>query len=231
MLIYLFFGLRKHLYDEDDVKRHQYDEAERPCDKYNYCGRGRSASYSEDSFTKKSLMKSWHPHTIDDNVDSDDEKHDKISRVAPQPYHHSERSRSEVDDMPSSSSWQSDERHRHGHRSFKMQNDRREQCDNSSWIHYPIYKEKDVERKTVKQDGERRHRKHHNLSKSSLEMNHSTDHKKKRREKDSSRSSRHSEQKAKSAHDDWSHERWQMTSRSDEDNQKDYHYYKRKRVY
>ena len=134
--------------------------------------------------------------------------------------------------MPSSSSWHSEKRHKHGHRSSKKCNDRREQCgSDSSWIHYPTNKEKDVKRKTVKHDAERQHQKHYNHSESSLETNHSTDLKKKRREKDSSRSSRHSRQKAKSARDELSHERWQMTSRSDEDNQEDYHYYKRKRVY
>ncbi|XWS26462.1 hypothetical protein CRYUN_Cryun26dG0034600 [Craigia yunnanensis] len=227
--------MRKHFDDEDDVRRHQYDEAERPCDKIFYRDTEKSASYSEDSFTKKSLMKRWHPRTIDGDVYSDDERHEKSSQVAgqkPQPYHHLERSRSEVDYMPGSSCWHSEKRHKHGHRSSKKRNDRREQCDSgSSWIHYPTNKEKDGKRKTVKHDAERQHQKHYNHSESSLETNHSSDQKKKIIEKDSSRSSRHSGQKAKAAHDELSHERWQMTSRSDEDNQEDYHYYKRKRIY
>ncbi|XVF89026.1 hypothetical protein PTKIN_Ptkin19aG0098100 [Pterospermum kingtungense] len=216
---------RSELDVQDYDKRHQFSSEN--------VVRGRSASYSEDSFAKKSHMKRRHPHTIDDNIDCDDEKYEKISRVAQHSYHHSERSRSEVDDMPSCSSWHSEERHKHGHRSSKKQSDRREQCDSdSSWIHYKIYKEKDVEKKTVKHDAERRHKKHQNLSESSLEINHSSGHKKRRREKDSSRSSRHSRQKSKSARHELSHERWQMTSsRSEEENQEDYHYYKRKKVY
>ncbi|XVE97753.1 hypothetical protein REPUB_Repub03eG0045900 [Reevesia pubescens] len=221
-------AMRKHFYDEDDVKRHQYGEAERPSDKKIYPDRGRTASYSEDGFTKKSLMKHWHPGT------TDDERHEKGSQVAgqnPRPYHHSDRSSSEVDDMPSSSSWHSEERHKHGHRSSNKRRDRREQCDSdSSWIHYPTNEERDVKR-TVKHDAERQHQKHYNHSEFSLEPNHSTDRKKKRRQKDSSRRSRHSEHKGKSSRDKSSHDRWQMVSRSDEDNQEDYHYYKRKRVY
>ncbi|XVF35274.1 hypothetical protein REPUB_Repub18cG0131500 [Reevesia pubescens] len=179
--------MRKHFYDEDDVERCQYDEAERPCDKKPYPDWQRSASYSEDSFIKKSLMKRRHPNTIDGDVYSDDERHEKSSKVAgqnPRPYHHSERSRSEVDDTPGSSSWHSEERHKHGHRSSKKCNNRREHCDGDScWIHYPTNKEKDVKRKTVEHDAERQHRKHYNYSESSLELNHSTDHKKKRRER------------------------------------------------
>ncbi|XP_022731444.1 E3 ubiquitin ligase PARAQUAT TOLERANCE 3-like isoform X2 [Durio zibethinus] len=222
--------MRKHFYGEDDVKRPQYDEAERTCDKKFNHEKERSASYSEDSFTKKSLKKHWHPHNIDDDIYSDDERHEKSSQVVgqnPRPYHHSKRSRSEVDDMPGSPTWHSEERHRHGHRSSKKH---RDHDSDSSWTHYPTNKEKDVKR-TVKHDSERQHQKHYNHSESSMEPNHSTDQKKKRREKDSSRSSRHSGHKAKSAIDELSHGRWQMASRSDEDNQEDYQYYRRKRVY
>ncbi|OMO67009.1 Zinc finger, RING-type [Corchorus capsularis] len=222
---------RKHFYDEDDVKRHQYDGAKRPLDKKLYPDREKSATYSQDSYTKKSLLKHW--HSSDDDVHSDEERHEKVYRVAGEnrrPYY-SERSRSEVDDMPSSSSWHTEERHRHGHSRSKKHNDRREQCDtDSSRSHYPTNKEKSVNRKTVKHDAERRHQKHNSLSESSLEPNHSSDWKKKTREKDSGRSTRHSGHKSKSTHDDLCHDRWQMVSRSDEDNQ-EYHYYKRKKVY
>ncbi|KAK6273809.1 hypothetical protein POUND7_010892 [Theobroma cacao] len=227
--------MRKHFYDEDDVKGRQCDEAKRRRDKNFYPERERSASYSEDSFTKKSLMKRRHPHTIDDDVYSDDERHEKSSHIAGQnrrPYHHSERSRSEVDDLPGSSSWHSEERHKHGHRSSKKHNDCREHCDSdSSWSHYPTNKEKEAKR-TVKHDAERQHQKHCSNSESSLEPNHSTDQKKKRREKGSSRSCRHSGYKTKTTRcDNLSHDRWQMARRSDEDNREDYHHYKRKRVY
>ncbi|XVE53849.1 hypothetical protein DITRI_Ditri03aG0034800 [Diplodiscus trichospermus] len=227
--------MRKHFYDEDDVKRPQYDEAETACDKKFYHDRERSASYSEESFIKKSLMKHWHPHAMNDDIYSDDEWQGKSSQVAcrnPPLYHHSERSRSEVDDMPSSSSWHSEERHQHDHRNSKKRNDRKEQYDcDSSWLHYPTNKEKNLKSKTGKHGAEIQYQKHYNHSQSSLETIHSTDQKKKRREKDCSRSSRHSGQKAKSPRGELSHERWQMMTKADEDNQEHYHYYKRKRIY
>ncbi|MBA0597712.1 hypothetical protein Gorai_007511 [Gossypium raimondii] len=224
--------MRKLLYDENDGKRCRYDEAERAYHKKIYPQRGRTASYSEDSFNKNSLMKNWNSHIVDDeDVYSDDGRDDSSSQVAGQnlkPYHHSGRSRSKDDDIPSISSCQSWERHnKHGHRSSKKRNDRRDHCySDSTWTYYPTNRERDSKRKTVKHDAQ----KHYNHSESSSEPPyHSTDQKKKR-EKDSSRSSRHSKHKAKPARDELIHDRWQMSSgRSDEDNQEKCHYHKRKR--
>ncbi|TYI78515.1 hypothetical protein E1A91_D06G217700v1 [Gossypium mustelinum] len=223
---------RKLLYDENDGKRCRYDEAERAYHKKIYPQRGRTASYSEDSFNKNSLMKNWNSHIVDDeDVYSDDGRDDSSSQVAGQnlkPYHHSGRSRSKDDDIPSISSCQSWERHnKHGHRSSKKRNDRRDHCySDSTWTYYPTNRERDSKRKTVKHDAQ----KHYNPSESSSEPPyHSTDQKKKR-EKDSSRSSRHSKHKAKPARDELIHDRWQMSSgRSDENNQEKCHYHKRKR--
>ncbi|KAG4194966.1 hypothetical protein ERO13_A06G082600v2 [Gossypium hirsutum] len=224
--------MRKLLYDENDGKRWRYDEAERAYEKKIYPERGRTASYSEDSFNKNSLMKNWNSHIVDDeDVYSNDGRDYRSSQVAGQnlmPYHHSGRSRSKDDDIPSISSCQSWERHNeHGHRSSRKRNDRREHCySDSTWTYYPTNRERDSKRKTVKHDAQ----KHYNHSESSSEPPyHSTDQKKKR-ERDSSRSSRHSKHKAKPACDELIHDRWQMSScRSDEENQEKCHYNKRKR--
>ncbi|KAK8597600.1 hypothetical protein V6N13_095003 [Hibiscus sabdariffa] len=206
--------------DQDYVKRCQYDAAERAYGRKNYPDRERSGSYSEEIFNRNSLMENWHSRITDDDVYSDDERLDGSSQVAgqnPKPYHHSGRSRSEVDDLPSISSRHSWERHKHGHRGSKKRNGGREHCQSDS-----SSKKRDSERKIVKHDAEK---KHYNHSESSLELDHSTDLKKKRREK-------HSGHKAKPAHDELIHDRWQMaSSRSDEDKREKYQHHKRKREY
>ncbi|KAE8664363.1 Detected protein of unknown function [Hibiscus syriacus] len=204
---------------QDYVKRRRYDEAEKAYDRKFYPDRERSGSFSEDSFNKNSLMENWHSRTVDKVVYSNDERLDRSSRVAgenPKPYHHLGRSRSEVDDLPSISSRHSRERHEHGHRSSKK-HDRREHCESDS-----SNKRRYSERKIVKHVSEK---KHHIHSESSPEPDHSTNLRKTRREK-------HSGHKAKPAHDEMIHYRWQMaSSRSDEDNQGKYRYHKRKKEY
>ncbi|GMI97904.1 hypothetical protein HRI_003459700 [Hibiscus trionum] len=192
---------------QDYVKRRQYDVTERAYDRKVYPDRERSGSYSEDSFNKKFLMENWHSRTVDDDVYSDHERLDRSSQVAgqnPKLYHHSGRSRSEVDDMPSISS-------------SKKRYGGREHCESDS-----SNKKRDSERKIVKHDAEK---KHYNHSESSPELDHSTDLKKKQREK-------HSGHKAKPARDELMiHDRWLMASRSDEENREKYRYHKRKREY
>ncbi|KAE8665306.1 Detected protein of unknown function [Hibiscus syriacus] len=181
-----------HLYPsefdgQDYVQRRLYDEAERAYDRKIYPYRERSGNRSS-----------------------------QVAGQNPKPYHHSGRSRSEVDDLPSISSRHSWERHKHGHRSSKKRNDRREHCESDY-----SNKKRESERKIVNHLAEK---KHYNHSESSLELDHSTDLKKKRREKQFGH-------KAKAVHDELIHDRWQMASRLDKDNREKYQYHKRKREY
>ncbi|GLT97222.1 hypothetical protein SLE2022_147950 [Rubroshorea leprosula] len=223
--------------DNDDTEtRCQFEEVERLQQKKSR-DRERSVGHSDDSFTQRSNGKCRHRHNPYDDIYLPDERHDKSSRSSivgrdHSSHHHSERSRSEIEDLPSTSSGHSGEKYKHCHRSSKKQNDRREQGgSDSSWDHHPSNKEKDVKRKRINHDVERQKEKHHNHSDSGLKQSLSAYQKEKGSEKHSSHSSRRSGHNAKSGNDELSHDRLRMVSRSDEDAEEDYRYHKRKRVY
>lgn len=137
---------------------------------------------------------------------------------------------SEVEDMPSSSSWHGDERHKKHSRQSKKHNEREQFHSDSSWSRHAV-KEKDGERKKLKSDVKRHSHKPDSCSESGLEPSYSSDRKKKQKEKDLSHGSRHSRHKSKSMDDEPSHDRWLMVKGSDEDHGEDYRYSERKNGY
>lgn len=221
-------------YEDDDFsKRSPYGETERSRGHKSCLNRERSVSYSEDSFTQRSQKKHQREKYVhDDNlVDERYEKgsHPSIAARDLRSYHHTERSSSEVEDMPSSPKKPSKKRHIHHHTSSEKHSERRYKCgSDSSQSQHQTYKEKEVERKRNRSDIKRHNHKHHSHSESGLDQSLSSDRKK--QQKETSHTSRHSKHNAKSSTDDLSHDRWQMVSGSIEDGGEDHHSYKRKRV-
>ena len=222
-------------YEDDDFsKRSPYGETERSRGHKSCLNRERSVSYSEDSFTQRSQKKHQREKYVhDDNlVDERYEKgsHPSIAARDLRSYHHTERSSSEVEDMPSSPKKPSKKRHIHHHTSSEKHSERRFKCgSDSSQSQHQTYKEKEVERKRNRSDIKRHNHKHHSHSESGLDQSLSSDRKK--QQKETSHTSRHSKHNAKSSTDDLSHDRWQMVSGSIEDGGEDHHSYKRKRVH
>ncbi|XP_030934314.1 uncharacterized protein LOC115959842 [Quercus lobata] len=119
--------------------------------------RERSVSYSEDSFTQRSQKKHQRDNYVHDNnlVDERCEKgsHPSIAVRDLRSHHHTQRSSSEVEDMPSSPKWHSKRRHVHHHTSFEKHSERRDKCgSDSSRSHHQTCKEKEVERKRNRSD-------------------------------------------------------------------------------
>lgn len=144
--------------------------------------------------------------------------------------------------MPCSSSWQSEERHKHCHKSSKKDNRRREQYgSDSSWDHkrreqygndssrdrYQTTNKNDSMRRIIEYDVKRHNQKHYSQTDSGLDQSPSNDHK--QRKKEAGHGSKHSQHNSKSKNDELGHERWQMIGGSDEDGAKECQYYKRKR--
>nr|XP_004303469.2 PREDICTED: uncharacterized protein LOC101301887 [Fragaria vesca subsp. vesca]XP_011467226.1 PREDICTED: uncharacterized protein LOC101301887 [Fragaria vesca subsp. vesca]XP_011467227.1 PREDICTED: uncharacterized protein LOC101301887 [Fragaria vesca subsp. vesca] len=237
--------------DDEDWGRQQYNGTARLQEHKSFVNREKSVSYSSDGSTKRSQRQDRHHNEIDDaNIHLVD-GHQKSSGLVVghregKLYDRREKSSSEIDDMPSSSSWHSEEKHKHYHRSSRKKNETREQCDSdkhkhyhkssryqkerreqcnsdSSWSHHQNISEKDDKIKRTQHDFKRQ--KHHSNTGSGLGHSVSSD-----KKKGSSRDFRKSEHSAKSSVNEGSHDRWKMVSGSDEDHTEDYRYCKRKRV-
>ena len=145
-------------YENDDFsKRGPYNETERSHDRKSSLNRERSVSYSEDSFTQRSQKKHQRDNYVHDNnlVDERCEKgsHPSIAVRDLRSHHHTQRSSSEVEDMPSSPKWHSKKRRVHHHTSSEKHSERRDKCgSDSSRSHHQTYKEKEVERKRNRSD-------------------------------------------------------------------------------
>ncbi|KAH9805096.1 hypothetical protein KPL71_002316 [Citrus sinensis] len=228
-------NMSEQSYDDDEDEnvniKHRYDEAERLHDKKSHFSKERSVSFSEGSFTHWSHKRHWCYSNLDDDRHSFDKKYKKNSCSS---YPCRERrpcyQLSEVEDMPSSSSWHGDERHKKHSRQSKKHNEREQFHSDSSWSRHAV-KEKDGERKKLKSDVKRHNHKPDSCSESGLEPSYSSDRKKKQKEKDLSHGSRHSRHKSKSMDDEPSHDRWLMVKGSDEDHGEDYRYSERKSGY
>ncbi|KAM1464090.1 hypothetical protein ACFXTO_043800 [Malus domestica] len=214
--------------DHDLNERHGYDGTERLHDHRSCINREKSISYSEEGSTKGSQRQyRLHNHTDDDRLAVDGQW--KSSRLvvdgrAPKQYHCTERSSSELDDVPSSSGFH-EERKKHHHRSSRKHKDRREQCgSDSSWSDHRYTK--DDNRKGIEHESKRQSQKYRSHSGSGMDQSGSSD---KKLQKESSHSSRHSKHSGKSNVDGRSHDRWKMVSGSDEDCGEGYQYSRQKR--
>ncbi|KAL6970663.1 RING-type E3 ubiquitin transferase [Sarracenia purpurea var. burkii] len=227
--------------DDDEEyydKRDHRDELERSHGRKSREEREKNASYSEDSFTRRSPMKRRHDIPLDHDNHAVYERHEKTSRStiagsdrSDWRAYHLERSNSVVEDMPRSSGRLSEERQKHYHGSSKKHG-RKGQCgSDSSWSGHQTKNDKDVGRIRVEAEIEVPNRKHHSHSGSGLEPSSSVDQKKQYKDNDPSHVSRHSRHSAKPVNDDSYNDRWQMASGSDEDGGDGYHYHKRKRVH
>lgn len=201
-------------YDEDASFNKRHNETERSPGLRTHRDGGRSASHSRDSFTDSPRRKHRHHVSFDYEL---------------------ERSSSEVEDMPSSSNWHSEEQLKRRHRNSKKHDGRIVHIGGDSSHSYRQHqiqsKPKDIKRMRVASEGKRDERKHHSQSESGLQPSLSSDHKTQWKERDCSYGSRHSRHNSWSMNNDPSHERWQMVSGSDEDGDEDHHYYKRKRLH
>ncbi|XP_031270543.1 E3 ubiquitin ligase PQT3-like isoform X2 [Pistacia vera] len=223
--------------DDDDYhhfkKRCHFSEAERSDDRRSRISRERSVSYSEESFMHRPHKRHLRDTNLDNGKYPVDEKHEKnshssISGRERRP-HHSERS-SEVENIPSSSSWHADVKHKNQSRNSKKHSERREQCcSDSSCVRHPSNNEKNFERKRLRSDVERHKQKHSSHSDSGLEPSYPGD-KKKLKERDFSHVSRHSRLNSRFMDDESSHDRWLMVRGSDENCAEDYCYEKGKRI-
>ena len=209
--------------DEEDyyIKGYLHNGTERS-HAHKYRGeRDDSASYSEDSFTRRSHMKHRHDKYLDHDNRSVDERHEKSSRStiagsnrSDRRQYYRERSNSGVEDMPHSSDRHSEERHKHHHRSSKKHG-RKGQCgSDSSRSRDQTKPEKDVGKKRVDYEIEGPYRKHHSHSESGLESCSSANQKKKYKDidYDPSHISRHSRRSGKPISGDLYNDRWQMAS-------------------
>ncbi|KAA8546216.1 hypothetical protein F0562_003045 [Nyssa sinensis] len=136
--------------DDDFHKRYRFNEPERSDEYKSHGEREKSASYSEDSFSRRSQRRRRHDKHLDHEIHSVNERHEKSSRSSiaerDQRSNHPERSSSGVEDMPNSSDRHGAERHKHHHRSSKI-HEKREQCgSDSSWSHHKTKKERDTEK-------------------------------------------------------------------------------------
>ncbi|XP_059662039.1 E3 ubiquitin ligase PQT3-like [Cornus florida] len=227
--------LRGQYHDDEDNDSDNRYEPGRSNEYKSHIGREKSASYSEDSFTKRSQRKYRHDIHLDRDTHSFDERHEKKARSSiagrdRRPYH-PERSSSGVEDMPHSSDRGSEEKYKHHHRSSKK-HERRGHCTgDSSRSRHQTKKEKDMENRNVESDVKGANRKRHGHSESGLEPSSSGDQKKHRREKHFGYGSRHSRHSSKPHGDVLCNDRWQMVGGSGEDSEEGYRHHKRKRVH
>ncbi|XP_062159185.1 E3 ubiquitin ligase PQT3-like isoform X3 [Alnus glutinosa] len=222
--------------DDDDnfSNGHPYNETERSYGYKSCIKREKSVSYSNSRFTQRSQRKNLHDYYTDhDNSDDDrleKSSHSSIAVRDRRSYHHLERSSSEVEDMPSCPKLHRKKRHKYHHRSSKKHSERIDKCgSDSSRSHHQTHKEKEVDRKRNRPDDKRHNYKCHSHTESGVDQSLSID--QKRRQKESSHTSRHSKHNPKSGTDNLSHDRWQMVSGSDKDSGEQYHSCKRKRVH
>lgn len=216
--------------DEDLNKWYRYNDAERSHGHKPHIEREKSISDSEDSSTQRLKRKNRHDKRFDDDIHYGDERHEKSSRPIVgrdrKPYH-TERSSLEIDDMPYSSSWHSEDRHKNHHESSKKHNDQRGQCssDSSRSRHHTKH-QKDDERNIKKQS-----EKHHRHSQSGSEQGSATQQIKQVKERDSRHGLGHDRHNAKSMNNDHEHDRWQMATGSDHDHRDEHPRHKRKKVH
>ncbi|GFY96768.1 hypothetical protein Acr_11g0010740 [Actinidia rufa] len=222
--------------DEEDYynKEYRHNGTERSHE-HKYRGeRDVSASYSEDSFPRRSQMKHRCDKYLDHDNHSVDERHEKSSHStiagsdwSDRRQYYRERSNSGVEDVPHSSDRHGEERHKHHHRSSKKHG------SYSSRSRDQTKAEKDVGRKRVEHEIEGPYRKHHCHSESGLEPCLSAYQKKKYKDidYDPGHISRHSRRSGKPISCDLYNDRWQMASGSDEDCGEGHRYPKRKRVH
>lgn len=241
MLLYLNnFCISSGQSDDDDdylhiKKRCHLSEEERSDDRRSHISRERSVSCSEESILRRLHKRHFHDTNLDNGMHSVDEKHEKSphSSISGREWrpHDSERS-SEVENIPSGSSWKGDMGQKKQNRNSKKHSERREQyCSDSSCVRHPSNKEKEVERKRVKSDVKKHEQKHSSRSDSGLEPSCPGDIKKQLKERDFSHVSGHSRPNSRSMDNQPSHDRWLMVRGSDENYAEDFRYKKRKRVY
>ncbi|XP_057957814.1 E3 ubiquitin ligase PARAQUAT TOLERANCE 3-like isoform X2 [Malania oleifera] len=223
---------REHSSADKDCFNKRYEPERSHAHKFHV---DKVANYSEDSFDRESHREQWHDHS-DDDAHSVEERHKKtyhssIAARGRRPYL-LDKSSSEVEDMPNSSSWCSEDRHRHHSKSSKNHKERKGQCCNdSSQSRNQIKIEKDVKRKREGSSAKRHHQKHHSHSESGLEPSFSSELIKQKKERDCYHDSRYSRHNADSMNVELSRDRWQMVSGSDEYCREDCHCQKRKRVH
>ncbi|PSS17571.1 E3 ubiquitin-protein like [Actinidia chinensis var. chinensis] len=230
------FGSGQPCDDEEDYynKEYRHNGTERSHE-HKYRGeRDVGASFSEDSFPRRSQMKHHCDKYLDHDNHSVDERHEKSSRStiagsdwSDRRQYYRERSNSGVEDVPHSSDRHSEERHKHHHRSSKKHG------SYSSRSRDQTKAEKYVGRKRVEHEIEGPYRKHHSHSESGLEPCSSAYQKKKNKDidYDPGHISRHSRRSGKPISCDLYSDRWQMASGSDEDCGEGHRYPKRKRVH
>ncbi|KAF3446102.1 hypothetical protein FNV43_RR11281 [Rhamnella rubrinervis] len=239
--------VRRELCNDEDKKHHNFSENGRSHDHKSRISREKNLSYSDCSSSERSQRKySRHNHK-DDDIDTADEYHQKSYRSSiggrdQRGNNQPERISSEIDDMPCSSSWHSEDRHKHRRKSSKKDNRRREQYgSDSSQDHrrreqygsdysrdrYQTNNKNDHKRRIIEYDVKRHNENITATPDSGLDQSASNDHK--RRKKEAGPSSKHSQHYSKSNKDELSHERWQMIGGSDEDGAKECPYYKLKR--
>ncbi|KAK3023350.1 hypothetical protein RJ639_042748 [Escallonia herrerae] len=223
---------RRQLYDDEDDdprRRYCYNEPERSHDYRYHTEREKSVSYSDENVSRKSRRKPQYDKHPDHDIHGVEERHESHSRSSTagrdRKTYNSERSYSGVEDLSSSDRYD-EERHRQHYRSSKKQHLRRDQCDSDSSCRRN--KTKRVTR-TKDPDIKGSNEKHYNHLESGLESSSSGDRKKRHKDKNHSRSSRHSGH-AKPVSDELSNERWQMVTMSDEDCRERNCHLKRKRV-
>ncbi|PON42592.1 TNF receptor-associated factor [Trema orientale] len=189
------------------------------------------SSYSANSSSQGSKRKYYRSNHTDDDLHSADEYHRRSSHSLvggrdQRQNHRSDRLSSEVDDLPCSSSWNSEERQKHHHRSSKKHDGEKEHSSPDFSRHqHQARNRSNLERKRVEYDV-KRHTQNHYLE---SELEQSTSSYRKKQQKEVSQSSKHSMHISKSNKIEQSHERWKMISGSDEDGSEEYRYYKRKR--
>ncbi|KAK2989449.1 hypothetical protein RJ640_018767 [Escallonia rubra] len=223
---------RRQLYDDEDDdprRRYRYNEPERSHDYRYHTEREKSVSYSDENVSRKSRRKPQYDKHPDHDIHGVEERHESHSRSSTagrdRKTYNSERSYSGVEDLSSSDRYD-EERHRQHYRSSKKQHSRRGQCDSDSSC-----RRNKTKRVTRSKDPDIKgsNKKHYNHLESGLESSSSGDQKKRHKDKNHSRSSRHSGH-AKPVSDELSHERWQMVTTSDEDCRERSRHLKRKRV-
>ncbi|XP_015884535.1 E3 ubiquitin ligase PARAQUAT TOLERANCE 3 isoform X2 [Ziziphus jujuba] len=211
-------------------KKHSYSEKGRSHDHKSVMSREKNVSYSDCSSSQRKHSHHSHKHY---DIDGDDECHQKahhssIGSGDKRLNNQTERLSSEDDDMPCSTSWQSEKRQKHHHKSSDKVNKKSVQYGgDSSQDRYQTKNKNHSKRSVIECDMKRHHRKHHSRSELQLDQSSSINHR--QRKKDAGPISRHSQHDLKSNNDEPSHERWQMISGSDEDGTKECRYYKRKR--
>ena len=183
-------------------------------------------SSSANNSTQQSERKYCLRNQTDDDIHSSDEYHQKgchslVRGRDQRQSHRSDRLSSEVDDLPCSSSWNSDEGKKHHHNIPKKHSG-----TDFSRQHHQARNRSELERKRVEYDVKRHSQKHRYIE---SELEESTSGDQNKPQKEASRSSKHSKHNSESKNVEPSYERWKMIHGSDEDGSEEYRYYKRKR--